>query len=88
MNCKKKLLEIYEPIAVFVKCSKHMVTELFGISGEEAVPVDVHERVRGELSVGTVLLEPLVPLYDGVLAVVSVRSQVLQILLGQFLVFF
>ena len=87
MDGKKELFEIYEPVFICIKSSKHMITKLFRISGEKTISIDVHERVWGQLSIRAVLLEPLVPLNDGVHAVVGVCSQVLQVLLGQFFTF-
>ena len=87
MDSEKELFEIYEPVFIRIKSSKHMITELFRISSEKTISVDVHERVWGQLSIWTVLLESLVPLNDGVHAVVGVGSQVLQVLLGQFFTF-
>ena len=87
VDCEKELFEIYEPIFILIKSSKHMITELFRISSEKTISVDVHERVWCQLSIRAVLLEPLVPLNDGVHTVVGVGSQVLQVLLGQFFTF-
>ena len=60
-----------------------MVAELFGVAGGEEHFVHVHELYRGESAVGTVLLEALVPLLDGVLVVPGVGTKELQVFLRQ-----
>jgi len=60
-----------------------MVTELFCIPTGEKHLVHVHELGRSESAVGTVLLEPLVPLLDGGLIISGVRLEEVHVLLGQ-----
>ena len=60
-----------------------MVTELAGVAGGEALAVDLHEAEGVEVAVGTVLLEPFVPLVDGVLVIVGVGLEEVDLLLGK-----
>ena len=83
MYGKEKLLEVNEAVVIRVKSPKHMITELLSIPSEEAGAIDLHERVWRQLAVRTIFCEPLVPLNDGVNAVVGVCLQELQVLLWQ-----
>ena len=60
-----------------------MVAELAGISRGEALAVDLHEADRVKVAIRAVLLEPLVPLVDSVLVIVSVCLEEINLLLGE-----
>ena len=60
-----------------------MVAELLGIPRGEEHLVHVDELDRGQSAIGTVLFEPLIPLHYGVLGVVGVVGQELNVFLGQ-----
>ena len=60
-----------------------MITKLLRVARGEEKLVHVHKLGRGQPTVGAVLLEPLVPLLDGVLVVAGVGLQELQVLLAQ-----
>ena len=60
-----------------------MGTELISLACREALAVDLHEELGGQLPIWTILLEPLVPLSDGGLIVPGVHHQELQVLCWQ-----
>ena len=49
-----------------------MITEFGHTAARETLAVYFHEVVLGEVAIGAVLLEALVPLLDGVLSILGV----------------
>jgi hypothetical protein len=80
---QQELLEVDVAVFVRVEGSEHVVAKLLGVSAGEEHLVHVNKLDGGQTTVGTVLLESLVPLLDGVLVVSGVSLQELQIFLGQ-----
>jgi len=80
---EEELLEIDESIFVGVESAEDVIAELFCVTTGEKQLVHVDELGRGEPAVGTVLLEALVPLFNCILVVSSVRLEELQILLAE-----
>ena len=80
---EQELLEVDEAVLVDVERPEDVVAELAGVAGREALAVDLHEGLGVESAVGAVLLEALVPLVDGVLVVVGVGLEEVQVVLVQ-----
>ena len=83
VNGQKKLFEIDETVLVCVEGSENVVAELFRVSAGEKHLVHVYKLDRRQPAVGAILLEPLVPLLDRVLVVARMRTQKVQVFLGQ-----
>jgi len=80
---QQELLEVDVAVFVGVEGSEHVVAKLLGVTAGEEHLVHVNKLDRGQTTIGTVLLESLVPLLDGVLVVSGVSLQELKIFLGQ-----
>ena len=72
MYGEEKLFEVYVTVSIFVKVPKNIITEFFCVGRQEAGPVNVHEGLGCEPTVGAVLLEAAVPGHDGLNTVVCV----------------
>ena len=60
-----------------------MITEVCDTAAWETLAVYLHEGLLGEVTVGTVLLEPLIPLLDGVLSVLGMIGQEVNVFFRQ-----
>ena len=60
-----------------------MITEVCDTTAWEALAVYLHEGLLGEMTVRAVLLEALVPFLDGVLSVLGVICQEVDVFFGQ-----
>ena len=76
-------LEVDVAVLVGVEGSEDVVAKLLGVAAGEEHLVHVNELDWGQAAVGAVLLEALVPLFDGILVVTSVGLQELEIFLRQ-----
>jgi len=84
----EKLAKIDAAITVGIKSSKHMLGKLRRVSVREKVSVDFLKLLDGQLAIGTVLEEALVPLLDLGVCELGVRLEVVEDLGFEFAVLF
>ena len=76
----QKFAEIDAAVAVGIKSSEHMLREFGGVTVRKKISINFLELLDGELAVGAVLEEALVPLLDLSVRELSVRLHTFNII--------